>query len=133
MQWFIAWSPVPDLPIFCECFAKEANGELKLLFQTEATDGRELEVTFLGNVPAYRSIVEECRLGPHARLDEHSQGLSCFWRVSNSDWIASFSEADLIHYPDLHHYLFETSNQCVDVLTNQEPQVSWRSQRPAQA
>ena len=117
------WNPIDQLPEFFDCFARDEEHGLELLLQTADNDGRVLVIRFVGHVPAYRQIVEECRLTKFRREDEGSNQL---WKVKESSWLAEFGEADLVHYPNLTHFLIETGNQCFDVLSDKEPEVEWK-------
>ena len=123
MERYEIWEPLPALPVFYECFARDVEDGLELLLETADSDGRVLLLQFKGHVPAYRQILEECRLTTYLRNDDHSAQL---WKVINSKWLSDFGEADLIHYPNLNHYLIETGNQCFDVLLDTDPNVVWK-------
>lgn len=43
------------------------------------------------------------------------------WTVGESEWLATFSEADLIHYPGATDYLIVTDDERVDIITSRAP------------
>ena len=122
METYLRWGPLKDLPEFFECYANDGDNGLELMLYTADADGRVLSLLFQGAVPAYRQIVEECRLGKFARMDG---GAGQLWKVEDSEWLGQFGEADRIHYPNLTHFLIETGNQCFDVLSDTDPVAKW--------
>jgi hypothetical protein len=126
MQTFLEWKPVPDLPRwFVSASLRYEDDELHVVLHSE--DGRNLCLSF-GRAPAFRSIVEECRLNSDSRYPAVSRGKGPCWIVENSSWLASFSDADRIHYRNLTHYLLESGDQCVDVLAVEQPHAAWMAE-----
>jgi hypothetical protein len=41
--------------------------------------------------------------------------------VDESEWLASFSSADLIHYPGATHYMIVTDDERIDIITSRAP------------
>lgn len=123
MQTFLEWKPVQDLPRrFVSASLRYEEDELQVILHSE--NRRNLCLSF-GRALAFRSIVEECRLNDDSRCPAVSFGNGPCWIVENSSWLASFSDADRIHYPNLTHYLLESGDQCVDVLALEQPQAAW--------
>ncbi len=99
----------------------DENG-LVLRLHTANANGKVFVLRFKGRVPAHRQIVEECRL---TTFRHNSSEKGQFWKVENSKWLSEFGETDRIHYPKLTHYLIETGNRCVDVLSDSDPIAGW--------
>jgi hypothetical protein len=119
------WRPISDLPEWFATASVNYNGDtLEVTLHCALPDRRHLSLTF-GRAPAFRSIVEECRLGQYVRRPAVSNGAGPLWTVIESAWLARFSEADRIHYPRLVHYLLESGDQCIDVLAHDDPIASW--------
>lgn len=84
--------------------------------------GRTIEIAF-GVVVAFRSAAEECCVDFWSRFQETESGVGPFWIVESSDFVAAFSEADLIHHPNPKHYLIVTDDDRIDVVATREPVV----------
>src|SRR5882724_4640181 len=90
-----------------------------------------LEISF-GRVPAY-AVHEEFVHPWNSYETESPPKLAGQWQryslplliVKDSIWLKSFSESQLINYPECVHYRLVTLDQTVDVLCNQAPSVSW--------
>jgi len=52
--------------------------------------------------------------------------------VKNSRWLGSFSDSQLLNYPNCIHYRLLTFDQTVDVLCNGAVKVSWATPRQAE-
>lgn len=70
---------------------------------------------------AFRRIAEEACVFRFEGNWEKPATTKAVYIVENSSWVAGFSKAELIHYPDPVHYLFLTSRQIVEVLACGEP------------
>jgi hypothetical protein len=125
MERYVTWTPIPDLPEWFASASVNYNEDtLVVVLHCAPPDHRDLALTF-GRAPAFRSIVEECRLDQYRRPAAASQCEGPLWTVVESAWLARFSEGDLVHYPRLVHYLIESGDQCIDVLADEEPVARW--------
>jgi hypothetical protein len=129
------WEPVASVhtPAARASIREDHNGLLVTLSFSEVVGGSDsdLEMKF-GRVPAYAIYEEfvhpwnsyEAKSPP--KLDERWQNY-CFplLIVIDSVWLESFSENQLINYPECIHYRLVTLDQIVDVLCNKAPGVSW--------
>ena len=82
--------------------------------------GRAIEIAF-GIVVAFRSTLDESCLDFWRKFHGTKPSPGPFWTVDESEWLASFSEADLIHYPGATHYLIVTDDQRIDIITPRAP------------
>lgn len=103
------------------------------LFFSEIVDGLDsnLQINF-GRVPAY-AVHEEFAHPWNTHHTESPPTLDGKWEhyffpiliVKDSMWLDSFSDSQLIGYPDCIHYRLITLDQTVDVLCNRTPEASW--------
>src|SRR5579862_1835153 len=77
-----------------------------------------------GVVMAFRSTMEESCLEFCERFHADGPRTGAFWSVEDSEWLGSFTEADLIHYPGAVHYLIVTPDERIDVLSPRTPTVT---------
>jgi hypothetical protein len=136
LEHYEKWEPVEGImtPASRAWIRDDYEGLTVTLIFSKIIDGldKELEIWF-GRVPAY-TVHEEFvhpwntyGSEPAPKLDKGQWDNYNFPLrvVKNSVWLRSFSEIQLIHYPDSIHYNFVTLDQTVDVLCNEEPEVSW--------
>lgn len=102
------------------CLREEEDHVAVILFVERG--GGKVEIRFT-RVPTYRRVMEECSFGALDGLwAKPEENISSFV-VQNSRWVASFSEAELFHYPNSVHYVFLTGWQQFEVLTTERPIV----------
>ena len=92
-----------------------------LTIRVEAA-GRTIEIAF-GIVVAFRSTLEESCAAFWSEFHRTKPSIGSFWTVEGSAWLASFSDADLVHYPGAKHYLIVTDDERIDVITSRAPQA----------
>ncbi len=90
-----------------------------LVVRVEAS-GRTIEIAF-GIVAAFRSTLEESCLAFWPKFHGAKPTHGPFWTVAESEWLASFSDADLIHHPGATHYMIITGDERIDVITSRSP------------
>ena len=121
------WFPVTDLPltIFVEAAIDNYDG-LKIFMKGKEEDDPILEV-FFPNKIFYRNIDESyfCRTINSA----NKQRSSPFVLVENSQLLRWLHEESYAIYEDedIKHYLFLTGNDCIDVLSSSQPEITWVS------
>ncbi|MCA3010086.1 MAG: hypothetical protein INH34_17065 [Phycisphaerales bacterium] len=115
---FTKWCPagVSEEPVSLRSLCDDRHG---LVVQVEAA-GRAIEIAF-GRVVAFRSTLEESCLAFWSRFHGAKSSPGSFWIIDDSEWLASFSEADLIHYPGATHYLIVTDDERIDIITSRAP------------
>lgn len=86
---------------------------------------RLLRVRF-ESVVAYRNINESYRLSTWSAMDGHGWGGNCI-TVENSRWIDWLREeaGGVLDSVALMHYCIFTDEDCIDVVTEFEPDVQW--------
>lgn len=112
---------------------EDHSGLVVTLIFSEVVGGlnSDLRIAF-GRVPTYAAYEEfvhpwnSYETKPPPKLDGQWQSY-CFplLIVRNSVWLDSFSESQLINYPESIHYRLVTLDQIVDVLCNKAPEVAW--------
>ena len=112
---------------------EDHSGLVVTLIFSEVVGGpnSDLRIAF-GRVPAYATYEEfvhpwnTYETKPPPKLSGRWESY-CFplLIVRNSIWLDSFSESQLINYPECIHYRLVTLDQIVDVLCNKAPEVSW--------
>ncbi len=111
------------------CPAGRSLSELSLRSLSDGPEGlillldvgdKRLRLEF-GVVLAFRSTVEEACLEFWRRFHADGRRTGGLWVIRDSEWLGSFSEADLIHYRGAVHYLIVTSDERIDVLSSREP------------
>jgi hypothetical protein len=106
---------------FSHGYLREEEDHVAVILFVERGAGK-VEVHFT-RVPAYRRVMEECSLGALDGLWERPEENISSFVVRNSRWVASFSEAELLHYQNPVHYVFLTGWQQLEVLTTEQPIV----------
>ena len=81
---------------------------------------RTIEISF-GVVMAFRSTLEESCLDFWAHFHGAKPSTGPFWIVEGSGWLATFSDADLIHHEGAKHYMIVTDDERIDILTSRTP------------
>jgi hypothetical protein len=115
---FVEWSPakVSEPTVSLLSLHDDRDG---LVVRVQG-DGRTIEISF-GIVVAFRSTLEESCLEFWSRFHGAKPSNGPFWIVEGSAWIASFSEADLLHHPGAEHYLIVTDDERIDIITSRRP------------
>ena len=90
--------------------------------------GRTIEIAF-GVAVAFRSTLEESCAAFWPEFHSTKPGIGPFWTVEESEWLASFSDADLVHYPGATHYLIVTDDERIDVIASRAPMARVVDQR----
>ena len=115
---FIEWCPVVvDAPtVGLEWLRDDEHG---LSIRIPA-GGQLVEISF-EIVVAYRSTLEEASADFWPRFHTTKPSEGPFWVVEDSDWLATFSSADLCLYPEARHYLIITHDERIDVIATRTP------------
>lgn len=79
-----------------------------------------IEISF-GLVAAFRTTHEESCLEFWAHFHDAKSGDGPFWIIEDSDWLAAFSQTDLIHHEGSKHYMIVTDDERIDIITSREP------------
>ncbi len=130
------WEPVEGIitPIARVSSIDDVEGlQIKLIF-SEIVGAADFDLLInFGRVPAF--TVHEEYVHPWKNEDEKQSvpRLKDEWEryafpcliVRNSNWLRTFSDSQLYDFPDCIHYQFLTLDRYVDVLSNNEPQVTW--------
>lgn len=114
------WNPVPTLEgkrMHCEALHDDWEG-FRIWLST--TPNNRMLVVRFPSVLFYANSDEGKRL---AAVENELEFPHVFWKVEQSALIAEFHRQSLDAYKDLNitHYAFLTSNDCVDVLSTDEP------------
>jgi hypothetical protein len=129
------WEPVEGIttPVARALVKEDHKGLFVTLVFSEIVDGinKDLRIIF-GRVPAYavyEELVHPWNLSGIESLPKLS-GKWGIWSfplliVKNSMWLRSFSDSQLISYPNSIHYQCITLDQVIDVVCNRVPEVSW--------
>lgn len=115
---FIKWCPagIGDEPVSLLSLHDDRHG---LVIRVDVA-GRTFEIAF-GIVVAFRSTLEESCLAFWPTFHAAKPTHGWFWTVDASEWLASFSEADLFHYRGATHYMILTDDERIDVITTRAP------------
>lgn len=116
------WDPIeelPDNPFFYEMYFQ--SGKLVVLLKESDLVDRCLKIEF-GNPLGYRIVNESGRL---KTLD--SQVIYTFCKTDVSKFLKWFDEESYGIFDDVakYHYMVCNSDNVIDVITIQEPYVSW--------
>ena len=134
-EYFEKWEPVGGIhtPVARALIKEDHDGLVVTLIFSEIVDGLDSDLQiYFGRVPAY--TVHEEFVHPFMIYDiEPPPRLNGRWEryyfpillVKNSVWVGSFSDSQLINYPECIHYRLITLDKTVDVLCNEAPKVSW--------
>ena len=115
---FIKWCPaeVSEETVSLRSLHDDGRG---LVIRVEAA-GRTIEIEF-GIAVAFKSTLEESCPGSWPKFHGAKPSSGPFWTVEGSEWLASFSAADLIHHAGAAHYLIVTDDERIDVITSRAP------------
>jgi hypothetical protein len=116
------WDPIeelPDNPFFYEMYFQ--RGKLVVLLKESDLVDRCLKIEF-SNPLGYRIVNESGRL---KTLD--SQVIYTFCKTDVSEFLKWFDEESYGIFDDVakYHYMVCSSDNIIDVITIQEPYVSW--------
>lgn len=125
-QKYRVWSPLAGIPrrLWLEAIHDDVEG-LRLLLRAKDPTGPTLRVLF-ESVVAYRNINESFRLRSWARMRNFGN-LPTLMKVDSSEWIGRIVEdaAGVLEAESLVHYAIYTPEDCVDVVTMEEPTAEW--------
>jgi len=126
------WEPVAgvETPVARAVTAENELGLCVTLKFSEIRDGHESDLRLVfGKVPAYVVHEEFVHPWPHEAAPTLKGEWDRFFYplliVKKSLWHASFSESNLLNWPNCIHYRLLTLDQIVDVLCNKSPTVEW--------
>lgn len=124
-QRFVPWTPVTDAPamLYCESIHDGPEG-LRIVLRGPAPSDRVLQLTFESMV-GYRNINESWRARTWQDVD--TKALPTLLRVEGSRWLAWLVEeagGALVH-AELVHYAIYTPEDCIDVVSEFPPEVTW--------
>lgn len=133
-EWFERWEPVDGIETPVACAVVKDNAGLSIVLVFSGIVGglkSDLQLSF-ENVPAY-AVYEEFSHPWQFNETEPPPYLTGRWErhafpmliVKNSVWLDSFSDSQLVNYPDCVHYRLVTLDKTVDILSNRTPKVSW--------
>jgi hypothetical protein len=132
---YVKWEPVEGMmtPAARALIEQNHEGLGVTLFFSEIVGGlnSDLFINF-GRVPAY-TVHEEFVHPWNIYPTESPPMLDGKWErfcfpiliVKDSVWLDSFSDSQLVNYPDCIHYRLVTLDQTIDVLCNRIPGASW--------
>lgn len=115
---FVEWCPaeVSEPTVSLLSLHDDRDG---LVIRVESA-GRVIDMSF-GNVVAFRSVLEKSCLAFWSEFHGAKTRTGSFWTIEGSEWLASFTEADLFHYPGAKHYLIVTDDERIDIITSRPP------------
>ena len=116
---FVVWNPIEVGSSSARLVSLRDDEDDGLCIRVDAA-GRLVELAF-GRVIAYRSTLEEASLDFWRRFHGARPAVGAFWMVEDSDWLATFTSADLCLYPDAKHYLIVTDDERIDVIASRAP------------
>jgi hypothetical protein len=121
------WEPINNIPdeLYLEGLYDDYEG-FRLLLKGDNVRSKMMRIKF-DSVLLYRNI-DEGDLILYPRVNEQSnQKLWCLYIVSESDLLSWFhSVSQNIHEAKkLIHYAIYTPNDCIDIITDLEPNVEW--------
>jgi hypothetical protein len=122
---FQKWTPLESIPdrLYCEAIHDDYEG-FRVLLKGEDATSPVLRIGF-SSVLAYRKVDE----GSLLRTLDLMKNLNKFplYTVSNSPFVKWLHEESYGIYKDSEtiHYAILTANDCIDVLTEDEPKVEW--------
>ena len=129
------WEPIEGVttPAACALIVEDHDGLTITLVFSELVDGLDADLRIkFGRVPAYAVYEEfvhpwiESGGPPIPKLEGKWKDFSYpILFVRNSTWQSSFSDFQLINWPEPVHYRLVTLDQTVDVLCNRSPEVMW--------
>jgi hypothetical protein len=99
------------------------DGE-KLTIVIDGTSNKHVRFVFT-DYPAYRNIQELYRTELWGKLYRKNLGSTLI--ISKAEWIESLRRTDKlvdVYHPNAVHYLICTEDGCVEILTNQPPEIS---------
>ena len=115
---FTEWLPV-DIAGSTVALQSLHHDRAGLVILLEAAE-RIVEVSF-GRVVAFRSTLEESCLSFWAEFHQPTPRAGSLWIIAESEWLASFTEADLLHYPGAVHYMIVTDDERIDIIASTVP------------
>jgi hypothetical protein len=115
---FVKWCPVETSEATVSLLSLHDDRD-GLVIRVE-TSGRPIEIAF-GRVVAFRSTLEECCVAFWSEFHGAKPSVGPFWTVEGSEWLATFSGADLCLYPGARHYLILTDDDRIDVIASHAP------------
>lgn len=126
-QWSVL-SPTPKIDYFVGLQQDEAN--LSIYLRPVDFEGRYLKVSF-DNALSCRNSQEGVWFNSVDPIDKELWGAT-FYVVQESAFVRQFHEYSSRAFDDwnITHYAIFTSNFCVDVLSSEEPSVSWETEIP---
>ena len=129
------WEPVEGVttPVARALIEEDHEGLTITLIFSEIVDGLDFDLQIkFGRIPAYAVYEEfvhpwlESGGEPIPRLEGKWKDFSYpVLFVRNSIWQSSFSDSQLINWPESIHYRLVTLDQTVDILCNRSPEVAW--------
>ncbi|CDT29269.1 hypothetical protein D3C87_1272290 [compost metagenome] len=119
------WRPIeelPNSPFFYEMYFKE--GKLIVLLKESDLDNRCLKIEFT-NPLAYRIVNESARM-----KTLNNPFIYTFCKTNASDFLEWFNQESYGMFSELdeNHYMICNSDNIIDVITNQIPEVFWTDQ-----
>lgn len=122
MEKYVQWKPFENIPeelLFLESLTASPEGLVIALSDMKSLRFK-IDFSF---ARAYRNIFEEYRLSLWSHFHKEKQGSGSLWIVKNSDWLDQLYNDGLIQ-PEIHtHYLIITGDDCVDVITENQPAI----------
>lgn len=122
---YLKWNPLEGIPshLSCEGIYDDYEG-FRILLKGDETTAAMLRITF-DAASAYRNIDEGDLLRTITAVKD--TGKSSLYTVENSSWIEWFREESLGKHSKTRfiHYAIYTENDCIDVITEFEPEVEW--------
>lgn len=119
-QIFEVWEPIPGqaIDVSVEAVIDDWEGFRVLLRDHEAN--RVIRIAFSSHV-AYQNRDEGDFVGEAGRSTGLGRG--CFYRVSDSEYLARFNADSVRQLQGLKHFAIITDTDCIDVLALHEPDV----------
>jgi hypothetical protein len=122
MERYEIYAPIPELRgRLSHGHIQEGEDGVTVLLFVES-EKKPITVSFI-RVASYRRTMEECSFGSFQGEWEDPVGQMPSFTVRNSAWVASFSAAELIHYPNPTHYVFLTGWQQIEILACEAPTI----------
>jgi hypothetical protein len=120
--------PPPQIDYLVSLHQDEAN--LMIFLRPIEFDGLYLKISF-DNAHSLRNTPEGLCFNAVDLIEKELWGTT-FFIVTNSAFVRQFHEYSSWAFDDwnITHYAIFTSNFCVDILSSEEPSVSWEEHLP---
>ena len=121
------WKPLPDLPdnMYIEAIYDDNKG-VRIILGCDQFKDRVLKVEIVDKI-SYRNTDESFMLKVWDSMNKEDLGKT-FYVVKNSSYIDFFKEMTFNLHDDwdIEHYAIYTTEDCIDILSINEPVAEWQ-------